>query len=947
MTVVAPPAAAGAATPPPPTGESSPVTVRRIALLAALLLPVLAELWLRAASPRQIAVPGLAYVAACALFAALAGRAPDAVAAAGPGLSARRRALPAGLGLLVAALGIYLAYPEPRQSILLAPWLVGMALWIAAWGSVPKLGPTWRRDAALAVALAALALALRLYDLADLQPIQIDELVLTRPTLERSEDAATGRGFQLFAANRSDAFTHHRLTEYVRLFTFQRLGIDVFSLRLQSALLGVVEVVLVYFLGRTMFDWRAGLVAGATLATLTAHLTLTRNGVNNVEGSIVWTATAFFLARAFVRRSAASLALAGLPLAFALYVYHSARPAVGMTLAVLLFAALDRRVRGRWLALGALALVAGFVVGTGPMLAAYIKDPAIFTYKSQLTAWLAAAIDQFRATGDVAKLLPLWEHLRDSLLGYDVLTSIDNHYLPDRGLFLALPAGLLFGGLALATLRFLDWRHALLAFWFWAATLSLSALADVTPVVHRLMPALPAASLLIGLASARVLAAGERVRALRRLIAPAGALVLGAFLALEAAFYFGDYAHRDFDRWQDQMVRAVLAAEPGEHFALVPGPSPMGMELFVEGKPFAWASGLGRRTTGEDLGRVVDQLPDTGDRRLGVTYLVHSELAWWLEPIRAAYPGGTESRLLSTDERLPNRLAWLVYRVTPEQLDEKRGLDLRATDATGRTVERRLPSLAVDGAALPEDLAYPIDLQWRGWLRLPQRGGEPLRFSSTGSSGPLVRIGDQVADLAAARSAQIEGLPPGGHPLAATARLNSRSDRVAVTWEPRRGGEALDFPRGQAVAWPGPPRVSVEWMPQNGGAALRREYDVMIADNRLALRRPRDGRFLVRWSGTLQIEPAGPYEFEPAADGPVRLLLDGVQVWPTGGERLRRPEGPREQRRARVDLAAGRHELVLERDYFEGGQVTLLWRPPGAAEQRIVPIEAFAPLPWP
>ncbi|HEY3083471.1 MAG TPA: glycosyltransferase family 39 protein [Chloroflexota bacterium] len=946
MSVAAPPTAFVPATAPTRPGEPPRLTPRRIALFVALLLPLLGELWLRGSSPGQMALPGLAYGAACALFAFLAGPAPDTSVAAAGGVSTRRRVIAAGLALPVAAVGIYFAYQEPHHSLLLAPWFVGMLLWIVAWGSLPALGPTWRRDAALAIALAALALALRLYDLADLQPIQIDELVMTRPTLERSLDRGE-RSFQLFAAERSDAYTHHRLTEYVRLFTFRQLGIDMLSLRLQSALIGVIEVVLVFFIGRAMFDWRGGLVAGATLATLTAHLSLTRNGVNNVEGSIVWTATAFFLVRAFVRRSVASLALAGLALAFTLYVYHSARPAVAMTLAILLFAGLDRRVRGRWLALGALALLGGFVVGTGPMLAAYIKDPSIFAYKSQLTLWLGVAIEQFRATGDVTRLLPLWEHLREALLGYDLRGSVDNHYLPGRGVFLWLPAGLLFAGLALATLRFRDWRHALLAFWFWAATLSLSALADQTPVVHRLMPALPAASLLIGLASTRVLAAGERIGGLRRLLAPAGALVLGVFLVLEAAFYFGDYAHRDFDRWQDQMVRAVLDAEPGEHFALVPGPSPMGMELYVEGKPFAWASDLGRRTTGENVGRVVDQIPDTGERRLGLTYLVHSELAWWVDPIRAAYPGGAESRLLSTDPSLPERLAWIVYRVTPEQLEARRGLDLRATDANGRAVELRRPSLALDGAALPDDLVYPVDLEWRGWVRLPRRGTEPLRLSSTGSTGPRVRIDDQVADLSSAPSAQIESPSPGGHALAATARLKGRDEGVAVAWDARRPGEALDFPRGDAAAWPGPPRVSVEWLPQNGGAAPRREYDVMIADNRFGLRRPGDGRFLVRWSGTLQIEPAGRYEFEAAADGPVRLLIDGAQVWPTKGEGLQRPGGPPAERRAAVDLTSGRHRLVLERDYVEGGQVTLLWRTPGTAEPRIVPMEAFAPLAWP
>jgi hypothetical protein len=97
---------------------------------------------------------------------------------------------------------------------------------------------------------------------------------------------------------------------------------------------------------------------------------------------------------------------------------------------------------------------------------------------------------------------------------------------------------------------------------------------------------------------------------------------------------------------------------------------------------------------------------------------------------------------------------------------------------------------------------------------------------------------------------------------------------------------------------------------------------------------------LVRWTGRLIVERAGPYELEVWTDGPARLLVDDRPL------STPRPGGPPDTRRASIRLTAGEHPVVVERVWSEGGQIGLLWRYQDGPQQ-IVPPEAFAPLAWP
>jgi hypothetical protein len=333
--------------------------------------------------------------------------------------------------------------------------------------------------------------------------------------------------------------------------------------------------------------------------------------------------------------------------------------------------------------------------------------------------------------------------------------------------------------------------------------------------------------------------------------------------------------------------------------------------------------------------------------------MVHSERLEWLDLIKAAYPNGQETRLYSADPALaddfthhqPVRdpLMWVAYRVGADDVAAHGGLRLTVRDATGASVELRATSISPP-VPLPTNLTYPIDLEWRGWFHSDPIDEEPFTLYSAGSVVPTLRLADQRIDLASG-SARVR-LPLGGQPLLATARLNAPSDTVLVEWDGLQRHTRQPFALGQASVWPGEPRLTVDWLTRDGSRQLRRDYDVMIADWNLQFRHPTPDPVMLRWSGQLQIDRSGTREFELGGDGPVRLLIDGRQLWPAEAGKHERPGGPPETRRARVALEPGRHQIVLERIKTEGSQVVLFWRERDEPFT-VVPRDAFVPLTWP
>ncbi len=914
-----------------------------LALVGAMagLAPLGAEMILRGSYPNIGYLETVLYAAALILFTLACPplRYPAAADSPAPPV----RILFLGLAIGLASLGALLAWQAPRASYLAVPWLGGLVCLILS--VRPRPGLESRRVLWSAAAIAVVAGILRLVDLGT-RPVIIDELAMMPFALELGREITSGqfltsRGISLFAADRS-LFSQLALTTYLSTIAFGVGGIDLAWLRVPSAMIGTAEIVAVFFTGRAIANARVAAIAALTLAGLAAHLEFSRNGQRLIEASLAWCVLTYLLVRGTERRDPRYFLGAGAVLSLSLFLYWAYRPAIAFVGATIVLLVVLRETRGWWTARATGMLVAGFVIGAGPMLAPYLRDPSLYLFRSEKTSWLGEAIQTYRTTGEIGALQPILRHVEGALLGFNVLGSVDNHYLPDRGLLLLLPAALLAGGAAFALRHAFTWRLGIVSLWFWGSTASLMMLSDATPITHRGLPVLPAAAILVGIGADRLIGASERVGTL--FARGASAIVLAGLVssaALDAAFYFFDYARRDFDTAQDTLVRYVLARPAGSTIAVFPGISAYGMELDVEGKPFQWASDLEERVQGLPLGRLTEQIPLL-ERSGEVSIMLPEAGAAWVDEVAAAYPGSRIEVLRSRFK--PDVVGWTVIRPNSAALPEGPSVSLRS--ANGATHIVAAGASVLRGADIPGDLTFPVGVEWRGWARLAgdaqerialrYRGIAPLEFALGTQRGAV----DPETGLTTLRATR------GPQPVWARTVLPQPDAEGAISIERARADDG-DVPGRVAIsAWPGPPRVRVEWAEDASRAVVLEEFDVHIADHRFNLRRPAPGIYRVAWRATLQIVVAGAYEFEIVSDGPARLAIGTRQIWPPGAERLETPGGPLESRRARVTLTAGDHDLSVERILDSGGKIHLQWRR-GNEPFRLVPAHALRPLAWP
>ncbi len=179
---------------------------------------------------------------------------------------------------------------------------------------------------ALLLVVLLVALFLRVYGLGDIPPgLHYDEAA----NAILAADVARGGARPLFI----EAYTGKEvLFFYLAGASMRLLGVSVFSLRLTSALIGTLTVLITYRLAREMFAhqgaeasrWLA-LFSAALLATSYWHVTLSRYGFRAISQPFLQALTLWFLWRGLRRGSRSWLALGGLFCGATAYTYLASR----------------------------------------------------------------------------------------------------------------------------------------------------------------------------------------------------------------------------------------------------------------------------------------------------------------------------------------------------------------------------------------------------------------------------------------------------------------------------------------------------------------------------------------------------------------------------------------------------------------------------------------------
>lgn len=175
------------------------------------------------------------------------------------------------------------------------------------------------REVVLVLAVIALAVVTRFWMLGEAIPRFVDEgnfargIAYIRPPDNRMHLLRPG------------VMTYPTLYSYLEHTTMNIFGWSMVSFRAVSAVLGVLTVLALYLLAKSLFDRKTAVIAAVLLATFPPHLQLSRLALNNIAEPAFGTLALAFLARGLKLNRQMDYALGGVCLGLTQYFYDAGR----------------------------------------------------------------------------------------------------------------------------------------------------------------------------------------------------------------------------------------------------------------------------------------------------------------------------------------------------------------------------------------------------------------------------------------------------------------------------------------------------------------------------------------------------------------------------------------------------------------------------------------------
>lgn len=415
--------------------------------------------------------------------------------------------------------------------------LLVMGLGLVVWGlgGAPALdlralrGRFDRRQGLPLLAIFALALGLRLWNLGDAIRGSVDEAVVLEGVGHawRYQDAG-------LVTQVSDRLSATQLFPYWQTLAINLLGRSLESLRLVNAIIGALTIFAVYLLARELFDPRAGLIAALLLATFPPHLQFSRLAMAHIADPLFGTLAFAFLIRGLKQNRRLDWALCGVSLGLTQYFFEGGRllfpPLLALTVLVLaiLFRPMMRRY---WHGLVVAGLVAFFTLAPVYYSLFTLGQPSTSRMNDSGALTLVTAVLRGQATPDQTR--DFLNRLTFPFQLYVHQPEIVRYYGGNQPLILDWMVPLFLLGLA-----WLLWRarapSILLLFWLFFAGLGNVLMRDIA-IFPRFLVVFPALvlTLTVGLRyGLPLLFPGLRGRAV-----PAYALALLVALG-QANYYF-------------------------------------------------------------------------------------------------------------------------------------------------------------------------------------------------------------------------------------------------------------------------------------------------------------------------------------------------------------------------------------------------------------------------
>ena len=276
-------------------------------------------------------------------------------------------------------------------------------------------------------------------------------------------------------------------------------GDSLFSLRLSSAVLGTISILLTGLLGRELFNTRVGVASSALLSVSHVHFHFSRLGHHFMQAVALTTGTLYFVALAFRQRSRAKAVIAGVLLGIDMQVYFSARVCFAIVPMFLLYMLINEEKQAFWAQIRIILWIfLGFLVGSLPILTLAVDNWDTFLERSRTVSIFnggsATALSQY-GTHDMR--IVLREQFWRIVQTFNFLGDADIHYSLWHPILDPISSALFLPSFFYSCIRIRKPGHALLIFTIVDTALIGGVLTYSPPSWERLLPMIPAVCILI------------------------------------------------------------------------------------------------------------------------------------------------------------------------------------------------------------------------------------------------------------------------------------------------------------------------------------------------------------------------------------------------------------------------------------------------------------------
>ncbi|HEY53884.1 MAG TPA: hypothetical protein G4N94_10545, partial [Caldilineae bacterium] len=715
------------------------------------------------------------------------------------------------------------------------------------------------------------------------------------------------------------------LFTYIIALFIKLFGQSVQTMRMVSATVGVLTVLVFYFLAKDLYDQRIALLTTALLAADRWHITFSRIVYELILMPLVLSLQVLFLFKALKTGRRRWWALSGVMLALGMNTYTAYRVVPFFFAAYFVYWLITHRQRIRQDFEGMVVFAVGAVVAVAPLAAYTFRNWNVFISRIN-------HISIFRDVEAAGSYAPLWSNLFKTLYMFNWqgdMAALNN--LPGAPLLHAVVAVLLVLGMAWALRWFWKELPFFYLIWFAAvASVAVLSVAHEAPTARRPIGLIPVIYLLVAAVFSQIWRAWEGAWGQKRW--KPLAIGLSAVVIFVMAANLHTYFRVQAVDSSVQNAYSPSESAVGEYLTTLPADEIIYMTpQYIHHSAVTFIGGPHNL---REL-NLAQHIPLRDDPGGDVTFLLEFGDERLLPLLQQLYPSGQPQ--VHRDDF--GRTLFVTFHIPHSAVQAARGLQaayIPGDDPNQAPVRgEQIPQIDID-FFLDQPLAPPFVARYDSALLAPQYGEYVFELTAMGGEGRLLLDGEEVLRVLDGSEQVGRTLAGGFQDLQVEYTAGEAPGLLQLRWATPQNSQLTTIPPEAFYSLPGAANGLVGYYynsPDWSGTPSLIQRDLFIIPNNVL-----PAPYSIRWVGKIAAPASGRYLFGTRSDDGSLVFIDGQQVVDNGGSH------GSEYREGVIDLAEGFHDIEVRYNELGGSRQMQLWWQPSGSGKSIIPSAYLYPV---